>query len=155
MKPLKLEDVAKTVIVVADYSEKRKAARRKKLSKSLADISRVLEAILESLLHRKVPTSEARELAVIINFAEEIADHYRDSDLSLSLFFSEHLPHIGKPLRDADFFIDGKKRVAKHYTYELVPGFDFKRATDKHIVAACEALKKAIGIAKGLSSNYS
>jgi hypothetical protein len=114
--------------------------------RQLADLLRAIVGSLEEIRRhfekRKVPRREAHKLAEFINAANQIAAS-KKIDPDLAIIFRERVPALGRLLRSADFFIDGRPRDPDHYV--AARPYDLKVPKGGPIAATCETLERIIG----------
>jgi hypothetical protein len=129
--------------------------RRKKLnlSEDLGAIASLLDAAREKFERKQVPRREAKELAILVNHADQLASAFKKQPRELVEVFEKQLPRIGALMRDADYFIDGRPR------YSLQPAKDtddpaFHFHAEDVIRQACEEMQRAAGIISAYSRKY-
>lgn len=129
--------------------------RRKQLilSEHLKAIASLLDAACKKFKNREVPRREAKELATLINLAEELATAAKREHSDIAYIFNNQLPEIGRLMRDADFFIDEKPRYKLHESYDKNdPAFPIY--AERAIRLACEKMDAAAGIISAYQKNY-
>lgn len=129
--------------------------RRKKLdfSKALKAIASLLDAAREKLDKKQVPRRESYELVELINHADALAAAFKEEHEALAGLFEQQLPKIGRLMRDADFFIDKRKRYSLHSSFDTKsPEFTF--FAEPAIRKACEEMERAAGTISAYSLKY-
>jgi hypothetical protein len=123
------------------------------LSKHLEAIASLLDAAGTKLKNREVPRREAKELATLINLAEELAAASKREHSDIAYIFNEQLPKIGRLMRDADFFIDERSRYRLHDSYDKKDP-KFPLLAKKAIYLACEEMERAAGTISAYRRKY-
>ena len=148
--------VKDTYDVLLDLHDRLTGQKRRKqliLSKHLAAIATLLDAACKKLKNREVPRREAKELATLINLADELAAAAKREHSDIAYIFNEQLPRIGRLMRDADFFIDERSRYRLHDSYDKNdPMFPLLAKASIH--HACEEMERAAGIISAYRLKY-
>jgi hypothetical protein len=145
---LPIEKVAKLFL---DRLDKWGNKDQRRLSELLKEIVELFEAVESELKKGEVPYRNGNALATLINSAARIVEKPKKRDLKLWLIFEHDLPKVGRLLRTADFFIDGKPRDSHHYDLAAREGTTKVDTKDAAIAEACTEIERVIGILSGYS----
>jgi hypothetical protein len=145
-----------TYDILSDLWDRLRGGPRRKrlhLSQDLGAIAALLDAACSELQGKRVPRREAKELATVINHAKILAVEFKQDFPDLAVAFAEHLPKVGRLLRDADFFIDERPRYRLHATYDTrSPTFPVH--AERAIREACEEMQRAAGTLSAYSRRF-
>jgi hypothetical protein len=122
----------------------RKNLKRANLASYLGAIADLLDQARLKFSERKLPRRESKELAVLINHADMLAEAFKDELRGLKEIFDQRLPKIGGLMRVADLYINEKPH------YRLNESFGNKNApfSDLHeagIQEACTEMEPVAG----------
>ena len=123
------------------------------LSEDLGAIASLLDAAREKFEKKDVPRREAKELATLINHADQLAGVFKAKHRGIAEVFEQELPQIGRLMRDADFFIDERPRYRLHSSFDKENPTFPSYAADK-IREACEEMQRAAGKISAYSLKY-
>jgi len=99
---------------------------RLSLAEYLQEIASLLLEVRLKLERREIPREEAKKLAILINDGDELASVFKVKYRGLAEVFDGQLPHVGRLMRDADFFIDERPRYKLHESFDVDdPQFSF------------------------------
>lgn len=139
-----VKDVYEILFDIGDRIKGSKNIKRKNLAEYLSAIIYVMGKCRESFIENQIPLRESKELAKLINHADQLATMFKAELPGLAELFDERLPRIGRLMRDADFFIDERPRLKLHHAFDVdSPQFPIF-AKDK-INETCEEMARIEG----------
>jgi hypothetical protein len=148
MVSIDLKEVTKTVHGIIEFL--RGTEDKRELGRSLWSISEVLEKAGRKLNKHEIPRKESLEILYLINFARKYSDRIKGERPDLAYIFEEAIPEVGRLLRAADFFIDGKAHSSiESMTRVYAPNDGSAAVSWNAIPEAQKAIERAVGALRG------
>lgn len=145
-------DAYKIVTDLKDRSNNKTEKKRLKLADYLTGIASILDAARDKLKREEIPRREGKELAILINHAEQLVNDLKDETAELKEVFETQLPKVGELLSNADVFIEWKSRYELREDAEVFTPYSPYRATV--IEEACKEMQRAAGVLSGYARKF-